>query len=72
MRNIVVIEYHRSGPINYGSFHKEDASFYCQGGEHEAKTLHSWLKDNLINSRVVDQTEWDALPEDYPLNQIPE
>jgi hypothetical protein len=72
MKNIVVMEYHRSGPINYGSHYKEDASFYCQGGEYEAKTLQRWLADNLIQSRVVSQAEWDALPNEHPLNQIVE
>jgi hypothetical protein len=70
MKNIVVIEYHRSEPINYGAHHKEDASFYCQGGEHEAKTLHRWLHNNLIQSKIVDQTEWDSLPTEHPINPI--
>lgn len=68
MRNIVIIRYKRSASINQGSFHKEDASFYCQNGEHEAKTLQSWLKDNLVDCEVVDQTTFDTLPNDYPLD----
>lgn len=67
MRNIVVIKYFRNASQNHGSHYKEDASFYCQNGEHEAKTLQSWLKDNLIESQIFDQKEWEALPEQHPL-----
>jgi len=67
MKNIVVIKYKRSAAENYGAAHKEDASFYCQGGEHEAKTLQRWLYDNLIMAEVVDQIEWQSLPDEHPL-----
>lgn len=72
MKNIVIIRYKRSGPINQGSHYKEDASFYCQGGEHEAKTLQSWLKDNLVDSMVFSQDEYEALPNEYPLEGLVE
>lgn len=67
MKNIVVIKYHRNASQNYGSHYKEDCSFYCQGGEHEAKTLQSWLHNNLIVSEIMDQAAWDKLPETHPL-----
>jgi hypothetical protein len=67
MRNIVVIKYKRSASINQGAFNKTEASFYCQNGEHEAKTLKTWLADNLITAEIFDQTEWDKLPDEYPL-----
>lgn len=72
MRNIVVIKYKRNASQNYGSFKKEDASFYCQGGEHEAKTLKSWLADNLIEAFQMDQVAWNELPEDYPVDNYAE
>jgi hypothetical protein len=70
MKNIVVIRYKRSGPINQGSFHKEDASFFCHGGEHEAKILQSWLRDNLVDSMIFSRDEWEVLPNDYPLEGL--
>lgn len=67
MRNIVVIKYHRNASQNYGSHYKEDASFCCMNGEHEAKTLRSWLKDNLIEAEIFSKDEWEMLPTEHPL-----
>ena len=65
MRNIVVIKYKRSSAVNQGCVDKIDASFYCQGGEFEAKTLVSWLKDNLVSAAQYSEEEWDKLPDEY-------
>lgn len=68
MRNIVVIKYKRGSCDNYGCLAKEDASWYCQNGENEAKTLVRWLKDNLIEAKMFSQEEWEKLPSEYPLD----
>lgn len=68
MKNIVVMRYRRDSSQNYGCIDKTDRSWYCQGGEFEAKTLLRYLTDNLIEAKIVSQEKWDKLPDEYSDN----